>query len=279
MPRRVALVVSGPQADEMSGADDDETTSSRVKKPRAPILPSETAEGAPQRPTIPLVGRGSKRRGAESDDFAERPDDAPTMFDPNVPTGARGSSEDERRTNQGPAQADPFPDIDENDKPTGATMVGKRSAVPGAPKLVGPRVLPQFDGRVDDSSRTKKWEAPQVMPDAEPTGPSMRPPPAPQLPLPPVLPLAPGPRSEPIRVMSMKTPAPAEDKQARPVREVRMRAMADVHQTPPRGMGFLAPPRDPKQARSRRWRDNVIWGSVAVIVAAVVMLAVWFLAR
>lgn len=286
MPPRGARAASGPRADEMSGTDDDEPTSSRVNKPRAPILPSETAEGAPQRPTIPLVGRGSKRSAAApNDDFAERPDDAPTMFDPNVPTGARGSSEDERRTNQGPAQPDPFPDIDETDQPTGATVIGKRSSVLGAAKLVGPRVPPPIDrhGRTDDSSRTNKWEAPSVLPDAEPTGPAMRPPPAP-LPLPPVLPLAPGPRSEPIRVVSMKTPAGHDtDRQQRQMPEVRMRGMAEVRQnqsrTPPNGMGFLAPPRDPKEARSRRRNDYIIWGSAAVIVAAVVMLAVWFLAR
>ena len=281
----------------MSAADDDETTSTRAKKPRAPILPAETAETAPVRPTIPLVGRGSKRRGATPDDFGERPDDAPTMFDPNVPTGARGSSDDERRTNQGPAQPDPFPDIDDNDKPTGATVIGKRSAVSGAPNLVGPRpdepAVPsrarnqvKFESpvRVDESARTKRWDPPQVMADAEPTGPAMRPPPVPvpHTPLPPVLPLAPGPQSEPFRAVSMKTPAEVEDKQARPVREVRMRPMAEVRQqqqTPPQGMGFLAPPRDPKEARSRRRIDYIIWGSVAVIVAAVVMLAVWFLAR
>jgi hypothetical protein len=270
----------------MSAADDDETTSTRAKKPRTPMLPAETTETAPQRPTVPLIGRGSARRGA-TDDFGERPDDAPTMFDPDVPTGARGPTEDERRTNQGPAQPDPFPDLDDSELPSGATVIGKRSA--GAPRVLpvdtadltnkaNPRFRPHAPN--DDLIRTTKWEPPQV--DAEPTGPALRPPPAPQLPLPPVLPLSPGPRSEPIHVMSMKTPAGAEaDKQQRPLPEVRMRAMAEVrpNQTPPLGMGFLAPPRDAKQARSRRWRDNVIWGSVAVIVAAVVMLAVWFIAR
>ncbi len=273
----------------MSGADDDETTSTRARKPRAPVLPADTAQTAPQRPTIPLTGRGSARRSAApNDDFADRPDDAPTMFDPDVPTGARGATEDERRTNQGPAQPDPFPDIDDSEPPTGATVIGKRSAVPGAPALVGPRppVLPSGRPHVDDSTRTNRWEGPPVMADAEPTGPALRPPPAPtapppqqQLPLPPVLPLAARRQSEPLQVVSMKASDLETEKQARPVREVRMRQMAEVHQTPPRGMGFLAPPRDPKAARSRRRRDNVIWGSVAVIVAAVVMLAVWFLAR
>lgn len=84
--------------------------------------------------------------------------------------------------------------------------------------------------------------------------------------------------------MSMKAPgAPEPERPARVVPEVRVRPMAEVRkdqtQTPPQGMGFLAPPRDPNEARSRRRADYLIWGSVAVIVAAVVMLAVWFLAR
>lgn len=268
--------------------DDDETASHRAGEP-------------PQRPTIPLSGRGSKSR-QQIDDFGERPDDAPTMFDPNVPTGARGASEDERRTNQASAQPDPFPDIDDSDHPTGATVIGKRRAGSGAPKNSGQRrdapevrakakrppmqsdvAIRSGSAGLDDSARTKRWEPPQLMADAEPTGPAMRPPPAPSapqaIPRPPVLPLPPQPQSEPIRMVSMKPPAAVIEKQARPVPDVRVRGMAEVHQTPPRGMGFLAPPRDPKEARSRRWRDNVIWGSVAVIVAAVVMLAVWFIAR
>ncbi len=255
----------------------------------------------PQRPTIPLSGRGSKNR-PQADDFGERPDDAPTMFDPNVPTGARVQTEDERRTTQKPVQPDPFPELDDHDQPTGATMIGKRSAVSGASKKIGQRpdalevpakpkrppmqsdvAIRSGSAGLDDSARTKRWDPPQLMADAEPTGPALRPPPAPSAPEPraPMLPLPPLPQSEPIRAISMKTPVTVAEKQVRPVPEVRMRAMAEVHQnqTPPRGMGFLAPPRDPNEARSRRWRDNVIWGSVAVIVAAVVMLAVWFIAR
>lgn len=284
----------------MSGGDDDETTSTRANKLRSPILPAETAQTAPQRPTIPLIGRGSKSRSSQqADDFEERPDDAPTMFDPNVPTGARIQTEDERRTNQAPAQPDPFPDLDDSELPSGATVVGKRSAVPGGtpkpkrPPMKSDVAIRSGSAGLDDSTRTKRWEPAQVAQDVEPTGPALRPPPAPaplpqvaapQLPLPPVMPLAPGPRSEPIHVMSMKTPAPAdEDRQQRAVPEVRMRPLAEVrhaqNQTPPQGMGFLAPPRDPREARSRRRVDYIIWGSVAVIVAAVVMLAVWFLAR
>lgn len=89
----------------------------------------------------------------------------------------------------------------------------------------------------------------------------------------------PGP-SQPLRAVSHKTPGFESDKFARPLPEVKLRSMGEVrNQTPARGMGNLAPPRDPKQARTRRVQDYVIWGSAAVIVASIVMLLVWFLAR
>jgi hypothetical protein len=83
----------------------------------------------------------------------------------------------------------------------------------------------------------------------------------------------------PVRVISMKTPGVDAAKQDRPMPQVQLRAMADVHQTPARGMGNLAPPRDPRESRSRRRLDNVIWGAAAVILASIVTLAIWFLAR
>jgi hypothetical protein len=89
-------------------------------------------------------------------------------------------------------------------------------------------------------------------------------------------------RSEPIRVISMKSPAEiAADKKQAKQHKVQIRALSDVrpqHQTPPRGMGYLAPPADPKERKVRKVRDWLIWGSVLVIIACVVMLAVWFLA-
>lgn len=102
-------------------------------------------------------------------------------------------------------------------------------------------------------------------------------------------------RSEPLRVISMKTPAdlvaarnegrPApEERQARQAREHRpqLRALSEVmqrHDAPPGQMGYLAPPRDPSEVRARKLRDVVIWGSVVVMLGCVVTLAVWFLAR
>ena len=91
-------------------------------------------------------------------------------------------------------------------------------------------------------------------------------------------------RSEPIRVISMKTPAEAaaEKKQAKQ-HKANIRLLSEVvaskNATPPRGMGYLAPPVNQKERNVRKLRDWLIWGSVLVIISCVVMLAVWFLAR
>lgn len=98
--------------------------------------------------------------------------------------------------------------------------------------------------------------------------------------------LDPAPKSEPIRVISMKTPAElAADKKKRSgkLHKPQIRLLSEVtaakNATPPRGLGYLAPPADPKERNVRKLRDTLIWGSVLVIIACVVMLAVWFLAR
>ncbi|MBA3465545.1 MAG: hypothetical protein H0T46_36770 [Deltaproteobacteria bacterium] len=143
--------------------------------------------------------------------------------------------------------------------------------------------------RLDDSARTNRWDTPDLQegpghrdsgPPTNPLNPQMRAPTNALPPRPTQLPLAPGPRSAPIHAVSMKTAHEVdEDKAARPLPEVRIRAMSELNQTPARGMGYLAPPHDPGEERSRRRRDLIIWGSVAVIVAAVVTLLVWFVAR
>jgi hypothetical protein len=92
-------------------------------------------------------------------------------------------------------------------------------------------------------------------------------------------------RSEPIRVISLKAPGEVSEERL-PVKQhqPRLRRLSEVAPqrqrvaTPPGGFGYLAPPRDPREARTRRWRDYVLWGSVVVILAGAVMLAVWFLA-
>jgi hypothetical protein len=91
-------------------------------------------------------------------------------------------------------------------------------------------------------------------------------------------------RSEPIKVVSMKTPAEVavERRGHAAVPVVQIRSLSEVkrmHDTPPGGFGTLAPPRDPKGVAVRKLRDFVIWGCAVVIVACGVMLGVWFLAR
>jgi len=94
-------------------------------------------------------------------------------------------------------------------------------------------------------------------------------------------------RSEPIRVISMKTPAEiaADKKQQKKLVEAKkhkaeIRQLADVRAktAPPIAMGNLAPPVDHSARRVRKLRDWLIWGSVLVIISCAVMMAVWFLA-
>jgi hypothetical protein len=92
-------------------------------------------------------------------------------------------------------------------------------------------------------------------------------------------------QTEPLRVISMKTPAElAAEKKKRSGRQHKpqIRLLSEVvsarSATPPHGMGFLAPPADQKERNVRKLRDWLIWGSVLVIISCVVMLGVWFLA-
>jgi len=90
-------------------------------------------------------------------------------------------------------------------------------------------------------------------------------------------------RSEPIRVTSMKDHAEAarpRNDDARVPLHVQLRSMAEVagrNDTPVK-LGNLAPPRDPRQARARRVRDNVVWACVAVVLACAISLAIWLVA-
>jgi hypothetical protein len=74
-------------------------------------------------------------------------------------------------------------------------------------------------------------------------------------------------RSEPIRVISMK-----DHEATKPRAEV-----AGLHDGPV-DLGNLAPPRDPRQARARRLRANVVWAGVAIVLACAISLAIWFIA-
>jgi hypothetical protein len=93
---------------------------------------------------------------------------------------------------------------------------------------------------------------------------------------------APVERSEPIRVISMKNrPDTDRPRDERPPLQVQLRSMAEVSKrrnTPPAGLGHFAPPRDPRQARARRLRANLVWAFVAIGLAAAITLAIWLLA-
>jgi hypothetical protein len=89
-------------------------------------------------------------------------------------------------------------------------------------------------------------------------------------------------RSAPIRVISMKNRAQSEPRadEARAPLHVQLRSMAEVAGTHGRaaGLGHLAPPRDPQQARKRRQRDNVVWACAAIILACAISLGIWLIA-
>lgn len=88
-------------------------------------------------------------------------------------------------------------------------------------------------------------------------------------------------RSEPIRVISMKNRAQSEPRAEEPrvPLHVQLRSMAEVAgHGRSAGLGRLAPPRDPQQARRRRQRDNVVWVCAAVILACAISLGIWFIA-
>ena len=93
--------------------------------------------------------------------------------------------------------------------------------------------------------------------------------------------------SGPVAI-SMKTPAEpkleADDGPTRTpiVPRPKLRAISEITPLPnaqPKNLGYLAPPRNRAEVRSRRMRDLVIWSCVAVIIASGVALVIWFVAR
>lgn len=98
---------------------------------------------------------------------------------------------------------------------------------------------------------------------------------------------APAAKAPAIQAISMKTPGgdklAVDLMRAEPtLKRPKLRAISEV--TPPSAMpatnlGYLAPPRDPAEVRSRRRRELVVLGSLSVIIASVVALVIWFLAR
>jgi hypothetical protein len=90
---------------------------------------------------------------------------------------------------------------------------------------------------------------------------------------------------QPMVAISMKTPADPKlapvpsNKQEREMPHVKLRAMSEVARAQqPQNLGNLAPPYDPAEARARTMRDYVLWGSLAVVIASGIALAVWLVA-
>jgi hypothetical protein len=84
-----------------------------------------------------------------------------------------------------------------------------------------------------------------------------------------------------VRAISMKTPAdPAPEKAPRQRPQVKLAASSSSASrsrvAPP--VGNLAPPLDPREARSRKLRDMVMWASLVVILASIVTLVIWLIA-
>ncbi|CAN5717350.1 hypothetical protein BH11MYX1_BH11MYX1_26470 [soil metagenome] len=81
---------------------------------------------------------------------------------------------------------------------------------------------------------------------------------------------------------SGQLPLPANAQPSRPMPQVKLRAMSEVAAqpvTPQQSLGYLAPPRNPADARARKARDFIVWGSVCVILACFVALGIWFIAK
>ena len=90
-------------------------------------------------------------------------------------------------------------------------------------------------------------------------------------------------RSEPVRVISMKQQVeagmPRTTVEPRVPLHLQLRTIAEVagvHEAA--GLGRLAPPHDPRQARKRRRRANLAWAGVAVVLAAGISIAIWLIA-
>lgn len=85
-----------------------------------------------------------------------------------------------------------------------------------------------------------------------------------------------------FKAISMKSPDGATKKEPEPpvLPAVKLRAMSEFHRAQtPQNLGNLAPPYDPHEARKRTARDFIMWGCIAVILASVIALVVWFVAR
>ena len=87
-----------------------------------------------------------------------------------------------------------------------------------------------------------------------------------------------------IQSISMKTPGvqkiAADDMIAEPaLKRPKLRAMSEVTPTESQQLGYFAPPVDPRHLRRNRARDLTLVVSLSIIMASVIALVIWFVAR
>jgi hypothetical protein len=82
----------------------------------------------------------------------------------------------------------------------------------------------------------------------------------------------------PLQAVSMKTPVPTMESHKTPaLPRPNLSSRAEIKI--PQNLGYLAPPADPRRARARRTRDIVLVISLSIIVACVIALVIWFVAK
>jgi hypothetical protein len=234
--------------------------------PDAPPSLSSNASGS-QRAISPSNATGSQRSMSPTIPGSQRASGPLRAFSPSPPPPFVS---DRRAAMTGPQPVELPHTI--QDPPYDGAPVPLRAFAP--PSQAAPTMLQRpaqaFDphGRIDDSSRTNRWEGrPEAAADPFAT------------------PYAPTHESHPppvaIQAISHKTPGnaprPAYDQRAVP--QVQIRPMSDLSKTPAGGVGRLAPPYDPNRARTRKAQDVMIWGSIVVIIGSIVTLVIWLIAR
>jgi hypothetical protein len=96
-------------------------------------------------------------------------------------------------------------------------------------------------------------------------------------------------RSEPIRAISMRDQVDAQNRRPNEQHDphnprvplhVQLRSIAEAsgRHREVRNLGHLAPPRDPRQARARHRRGNLLWACAALALAGSIALAIWLVA-
>ncbi len=261
------------------------------KTPLAQIDPLTTApmgsgslSSPPPPPSPPLRPRTPP---GPTGPMVRPPPDAPPSLAKNASGSQRAHSPTPGLRTSGPARAIP-PSAPPPFVADRRAAMAPPPSPPPAPTILQ-RPAPGFDlhARVDDSSRTQRWEgrpptgAP-VPPEsfALPYAPTDSPFAAPSPPYATPEPMYP-PAPPQLLAVSHKTPGAdlARPYDQRPIPQVQLRPLAELSKTPPHGMGRLAPPHDPNRARTRKTQDVMIWGSVVVMIGSIVTLVIWLIAR